>query len=72
MKSLLLICLCLALISMVMTSPEVVSADFLKLSECQHPIPPPHCLAGNRGFIPVPANPYDRGCSAASRCRGGG
>ena len=68
MKSLLI---CLALISMVMTSPEV-SADFLKLSECQHPVPPPHCLIGNRGFIPVPANPYDRGCSATSRCRGGG
>ena len=70
MKSLLI---CLALISMVMTSQEVTAEKkYLKFLDCHHPNPPPHCSIGNRGYVPVPANPYRRGCSAISRCRGGG
>ncbi|KAG7020863.1 hypothetical protein SDJN02_17551, partial [Cucurbita argyrosperma subsp. argyrosperma] len=71
--------ICLALITMLMTSQQVMTNQeatsqikYLKHLECHHPNPPAHCsLSGVKGYQHVPANPYDRGCSAIHRCRGG-
>ena len=71
--------ICLALTTMLMISRQVMTnqeatskINYLKISECHHPNPPAHCsLSRARGYEHVPANPYDRGCSAIHRCRGG-
>ncbi|XP_023533089.1 protein RALF-like 10 [Cucurbita pepo subsp. pepo] len=61
--------ICIVLISMLVVSQEVASeTKFLKFPDpCQQPNPPLGCSIGNA----VPANPYRRGCSKITRCRGG-
>ena len=55
---------------MLVVGQEVAAeTKYLKfLDPCNQPTPPPSCLKFEGEAI---ANPYDRGCSAINRCRGG-
>ncbi|XP_038877580.1 protein RALF-like 11 [Benincasa hispida] len=62
--------ICVVFISMLVVGPGVAAEKkYLQfLDPCNQPNPPPTCSEVKEQ---VEANPYNRGCSAIHRCRGG-